>query len=232
MTWRWRLIVVVVVFTVAFDSFPDMSEYPNECVYATDLHYANGRVVGLFDAACPGTTALHFKWLHDYGLHGVFLQRFLGEVTRSFAAARAPWWLQRNAVLRNVMDQAKAWGRVFALEYDISGEDPNSLFDDITADYQFLVSSMGMTASPNYIHHVPTHTPVSLALLLDLLTLTCGHGLISEQDGKPVVVIWGMGFTDRKFEPDTCLRVINWFKSQGVRALSLSLTLHWWVELT
>lgn len=132
-----------------------MNEYPSECVYPTDLTYRNGSTVGLFDAACPGTTALHFKWMHDYGLHGVFLQRFLSEVTRQFAADRAPWWLQRNQVLVNVMNQSIAYGRVFALEYDISGVSWSSLYDEITADWEFLVNNMSITSSPRYLHHVP-----------------------------------------------------------------------------
>jgi hypothetical protein len=152
---------------VGFDSFPDLSEYPSECLYATNMTYANGSVVRLFDSACPGTTALHFKWLYDYGLHGIFLQRFLGEVTQAFASWQAPWWQQRNAVLRNVMAQAKAWGRVFALEYDISGEDPNNLFSDITFDWNFLVKNLSMTASPRYLHQVHRHLyliPASVVL--------------------------------------------------------------------
>jgi hypothetical protein len=37
------------------------------------------------------------------------------------------------------------------------------------------------------------------------------------QNGKPVVCIWGFGFSDdkRPFTPDACLDVVNWFKAQG-----------------
>ncbi|MCU1685078.1 MAG: xylosidase [Amycolatopsis sp.] len=39
----------------------------------------------------------------------------------------------------------------------------------------------------------------------------------ARQNGKPVVCIWGFGFTEpsRPFTPAPCLDVINWFKSQG-----------------
>ena len=39
----------------------------------------------------------------------------------------------------------------------------------------------------------------------------------ARQNGKPVVCIWGFGFTDdgRPFGPAACLDVINWFKAQG-----------------
>jgi hypothetical protein len=39
----------------------------------------------------------------------------------------------------------------------------------------------------------------------------------ARQNGKPVVCIWGFGFSDdgRPFAPAPCLEVINWFKAQG-----------------
>ncbi|MFC6081382.1 discoidin domain-containing protein [Sphaerisporangium aureirubrum] len=39
----------------------------------------------------------------------------------------------------------------------------------------------------------------------------------ARQNGKPVVCIWGFGFSDdgRPFAPAACLDVINWFKNQG-----------------
>jgi hypothetical protein len=39
----------------------------------------------------------------------------------------------------------------------------------------------------------------------------------ARQNGKPVVCIWGFGFSDdaRPFTPAACLDVVNWFKAQG-----------------
>jgi hypothetical protein len=39
----------------------------------------------------------------------------------------------------------------------------------------------------------------------------------AKQNGKPVVCIWGFGFTDanRAWSPAACLDVVNWFKGQG-----------------
>ena len=39
----------------------------------------------------------------------------------------------------------------------------------------------------------------------------------ARQNGKPVVCLWGFGFTDdgRPFTADQCLDVVNWFKGQG-----------------
>ena len=41
--------------------------------------------------------------------------------------------------------------------------------------------------------------------------------MYARQNGKPVVAIWGFGFSDNNhpWDAPTCLDVINWFKSQG-----------------
>ncbi|WP_329179589.1 discoidin domain-containing protein [Streptomyces sp. NBC_01477] len=48
------------------------------------------------------------------------------------------------------------------------------------------------------------------------------------QNGKPVVCIWGFGFSDdkRPFAPAPCLDVVNWFKSQGCYVIGGVPT--WW----
>jgi chitodextrinase len=42
-------------------------------------------------------------------------------------------------------------------------------------------------------------------------------GAYARQNGKPVVCVWGFGFSDdaRPFTPAACLDVVNWFKAQG-----------------
>jgi hypothetical protein len=42
-------------------------------------------------------------------------------------------------------------------------------------------------------------------------------GAYAKQNGKPVVCIWGFGFSDANhpWDPATCLDVVNWFKNQG-----------------
>ena len=50
----------------------------------------------------------------------------------------------------------------------------------------------------------------------------------AKQNGKPVVCIWGFGFTDdgRPFTPEQALDVITWFKAQGVYLIGGVPT--WW----
>jgi hypothetical protein len=50
----------------------------------------------------------------------------------------------------------------------------------------------------------------------------------AKQNGKPVVCIWGFGFSDdkRPWAPAPCLDVVNWFKSQGCYVIGGVPT--WW----
>src|SRR5665213_1548143 len=50
----------------------------------------------------------------------------------------------------------------------------------------------------------------------------------AKQNGKPVVCIWGFGFSDNNhaFTSDQCLDVINWFKQQGCYVIG-GVPTHW-----
>ncbi|MDZ4859504.1 MAG: xylosidase/arabinosidase [Candidatus Hydrogenedentes bacterium] len=161
------------------EMWPDVREYdPADLFTAPGVMLQDGSTGKLFSSASPGTVDLHFEWMEDYGIDGVFLQRFVSELgdERFFAI--------RNQVLQNVRDSANAHGRVFALEYDTSGTSAANLFNAITEDWEFLVDG-GMLNDPRYLHH----------------------------EGKPVVVIWGLGFEGRGYSPAQASQVINYFKN-------------------
>ena len=62
--------------------FPDFREYEADELYPTDgFTYADGRPVKVYSAYTKKTVIRHMKWLRDYGLDGVFLQRFVSNVT-------------------------------------------------------------------------------------------------------------------------------------------------------
>jgi hypothetical protein len=75
----------------------------------------------------------------------------------------------RDQVLNNVRAGAEAHGRVFAIMYDISGATESTLVADLEAEWQHLVVDLKITDSPRYQRHA----------------------------GKPVLAIWGLGFSDR-----------------------------------
>jgi len=169
--------------SLAFDSYPDFSEYPSQCLYTTDLVYADGKNASVFSPYCPGVVDLHFKWLQNYNLDGVFLQRFVTEIQSPGVTLT-----QRDKVSGYVRDAAEKYGRVFGIMYDISGANSATLLQTLQNDWKHLINDLKLTSSGQYIH----------------------------QDNKPVLVIWGIGFTDHP--PDTtdeAIAIINYFKTQA-----------------
>jgi hypothetical protein len=125
----------------------------------------------------------HFRWMAEYGIHGVFLQRFVSELS-------VPMLLRaRDTVADLVRESAEKHGRVFAIMYDVSGACPDTVCSgiacsrthrsfsaltpraaaaaDIVADWERL--SARQARSPAYLHH----------------------------GGLPVLSVWGFGFSDR-----------------------------------
>ncbi len=152
---------------VRIDMWPDVSEY--EKTYPTSLKLADGSTARFFSSNDKSTVDLHFKWMQQYGLDGVFTQRF-------FNAAR-PENRHRGTtnVLRNALEAASKYKRAIGVMYDLSGlkasgQDCSMLIDD----WKYLVDSLQVTNQPGtktYIHF----------------------------NGKPLVTIWGVGFPDRSY---------------------------------
>jgi len=163
------------------DFLPDISELDADELFATSMTLSNGTPLRVYGTAQQKTVLRHFQWMRDYGIDGVFLQRFTSELGNPTFAA----W--RNQVTSNVWAGAEAYGRVFAIMYDISGQPASTLVSTLTNDWTFLVNTMKVTSSPRYQRH----------------------------RGKPLVAIWGFGFTDRPGTPQDALTVINQFKAAG-----------------
>jgi len=168
---------------LAFDSFPNFSEYPPQCLFDTSLVYSSGERAKVYSCYCPGVVDLHFKWLQDYNLDGVFLQRFVSEIDSPGVTLK-----QRDQVTLFAKASAEKYNRVFGIMYDVSGASSSTLMNVLKADWNHLVNDLKVTASPQYIH----------------------------QNNKPVLVIWGFGFTEHP--PDTTAQgidIINYFKSEA-----------------
>lgn len=117
------------------DMWPDVSEY--EKTYPTGLQLKDGSTARFFSSTDKSTVDLHFKWMQEYGLDGVFMQRF-------FNAARPEG--RRNPVLKNAMEAASKYERAIGVMYDLSGlkasgEDCSLLIDD----WKYLVDSLKVT---------------------------------------------------------------------------------------
>lgn len=89
-----------------------------------------------------------------------------------------------NTVLNHCRQSANAHGRAYAVMYDLSGLGADSM-DRVIEDWKRLVDRMRLTRDPAdhaYLRH----------------------------NGKPVVAVWGVGFSDnRKYTLDDCERLVR-----------------------
>jgi len=121
---------------IRIDMWPDVSEY--EKTYPTGLKLSDGTTARFFSSTDKSTIDLHFRWMKEYGLDGVFMQRF-------FSAAR-PEARKNSSVIRDAFEAASKYGRAIAVMYDLSGlkrsgEDCSSLIED----WKYLVDSLKVT---------------------------------------------------------------------------------------
>ncbi|MBL8234984.1 MAG: hypothetical protein JNL98_41165, partial [Bryobacterales bacterium] len=165
--------------SIRIDMYPDLREFepgetcavPGMTIGASQAH--------LFSSGNSKTVDRHFQWMRQYGLDGVLVQRFVTDIPGSRSGG--------DVVLRNVMAAARRYGRVFAIEYDISGANAATVQATLQADWQYLVETVGVTSHPGYLQH----------------------------DGKPVLGVWGIGLNDARHppnDPEAALRLIEWFR--------------------
>ena len=160
------------------DMWPDTSELTLGERCPTNMTYPNGQPAYLYSAYNPKTMLRHFQWMSQYGIDGVFVQRFGSELTD-------PAHLDaRNVVTKNAQFGAETYGRVFGMMYDTSGMDSSTFVAILENDWKYLVDIMKVTASPAYLH----------------------------QNGKPVLAIWGLGFTEHPGTPQQAMELVNFFE--------------------
>lgn len=129
------------------DLWPDVSELAPDERFATPFRHADGRVAEVFSSVKAATVRRHFRWMREYGIDGVFLQRFA-------VSAKNPKLVgSLDRVLVNCRDAAKAEGRKWALMYDMSGTKAED-FHKVTDDWKRLRSEGLMKDDdPSYLKH-------------------------------------------------------------------------------
>ncbi len=129
----------------AIELYPDVREYPADALARTG--YANlgqGGVTRLFDSDHEGVLDLHVRWMQDYGLNGVALQRFVVGI----AEERGEW---RNSVASHLKLASERRGRTFYIMYDISGHDGHNLAELMLRDYRTTIrDDLKLPASESY----------------------------------------------------------------------------------
>lgn len=129
-----------------FDFWPDMREYPANVQEATNMKYADGSSAKVYSAYHYEVVDLHFKWLQEHELDGVFQQRFVTELKGR--ASRKHF----TQVVRNVKQASEKYERVYCIMYDISGSG-EQWKEIIERDWKYLVDSLEVTKGKSYLHH-------------------------------------------------------------------------------
>jgi hypothetical protein len=110
-----------------------------------------------------------------------------GVWVQRFGPRHTGWNDFTNRVLLNCKKGAETYGRVYTVMYDVSGANNSTLFSDITRDWMYLVDTFKVTESPRYCRH----------------------------NGKPVVSVWGFGFSDRSITAAVAAQIVKWFKTDA-----------------
>ena len=128
------------------DLWPDITELAPEERYATPFKMADGKAAEVYSAFNAKTVLRHFKWMQDYGIDGVFVQRFGGEVFNTLGLRHF------NTVLDHCRDGANKYGRAYAVMYDLSGMRAGQM-GKLMDDWRLLNEKMEITKDPAYLHH-------------------------------------------------------------------------------
>ncbi|MFM1904047.1 MAG: Choline-sulfatase [Planctomycetota bacterium] len=113
--WRHADDSVPVADQVRVDLLPDVSELAPEERFPLGIVDAAGRPVEVFSSYCEATVRRHFSWMREYGIDGVFVQRFATAIADPDRKAF------HDTVLRHCRTAAETEQRVYAVMYDLTG---------------------------------------------------------------------------------------------------------------
>lgn len=184
----------------AVDFWPDMQEYTQ--TYKSPFRFADGSDAMLYSPYDASSVDLHFKWMKDYGIDGVFMQRFVVEIKNSNPSGKRHF----NQVLQNALAAARKYDRAISIMYDLSGCTPEDVAY-VEQDWNELVSSFDLfnnKTHPTYVRH----------------------------NKKPLVAIWGVGFNDnRKYSIANAAALIDKMKGPSKKVSVLLGVPYYWRSL-
>lgn len=164
--------------TMSVDLYPDTSELPASSRCKLPAATIDGKPAYVFSSFPKETVEKHFEWMRQYRIDGALVQRFINSVPALHH--------ENDRILRNVREAAQDNGRVFAVEYDLSGAHPESVLQQLQNDWLYLQNNLHISSSHAYLR----------------------------MGGKPLVCIWGLGFNDGHHiaDPKLALQIIHWFQ--------------------
>lgn len=155
--------------TVTVEMWPDLTEFDDKEKYAAPgFTFPDGKPASLFSSAHPKTVQRHFKWMEQYGIDGVFVQRFLVNLANPSS----------DRVLKHVRASAAKTGRVYAVCYDMTNAPKDRLYDLLVGDWKRLVDEGKLTQDGRYLHHSGRPVVFVWGFYSDRFGPTLAHGII------------------------------------------------------
>ncbi len=129
---------------VTFELYPDVREYDQSALCDTNLGpLGNGQRSRLYNASSESVIDTHFRWMEEYGIDGVGLQRF---VVGLYGDKR-----HGNLITTRVRAAAERHGRIFYVMYDISGAHESDWVQTIERDWEeTMLRELHVTDSAQY----------------------------------------------------------------------------------
>ena len=129
------------------DFWPDVSDYTKK--YVSPFKMADGSEAYLYSPYDEESVDLHFRWMKEYGIDGVFMQRFINEVKKPDRKRHI------NKVLENALKAARKYERAIGVMYDLSGwrTGDKQLLEDDWKELLSLFALADRDVNPTYIWH-------------------------------------------------------------------------------
>ncbi|PQO26126.1 hypothetical protein C5Y96_22005 [Blastopirellula marina] len=166
---HWSRRPTITPQSMTFQMWPDLSEFtPSEMYAVPGIKYPNGRPAYLYSSVHQKTIQRHFQWMQQYGIDGVFVQRFLVNL-------RQPSF---DTILEHVRTSAKDTGRTFAVCYDLSGYPTERIVGRLTDDWKQLCDERKVTRDERYLDHDGLPVVFIWGLYPDRFSADIAHQLI------------------------------------------------------
>jgi hypothetical protein len=130
---------------IQVEMYPDYGDFNKADLCQVGALTIGGTPSYFYSARNPNVVDVHFRWMREYGLDGVLIQRFLVDIPGLKRAG--------DVVLKNILQASLKHGRVVAIEYDVTGAGFSTWSRDLQADWKYLVEDLKVTGQANYLKH-------------------------------------------------------------------------------
>jgi hypothetical protein len=124
--------------SASIDFWPEVSEYSK--TYSTAFRYQSGESAKVYSPYDEESVDLHFQWMKEHGIDGVYMQRFVSEVKGESGKKHF------NKVLANALKASKKYSRAISIMYDLSGSTS-------AEELQSLFKLYDNQENPTYLRH-------------------------------------------------------------------------------